>query len=308
MDQNRQTLAPRQPAGQPVAANLRNAAFRRRMPLARRLRLARLEAAVTRLSTVLMAGFFVIQTMLVWLLAERGGIRSDAWIGPVAIGVTLVGIKIFLDDQDKEIDAGTLREVVSQHLELSGIRDHSVARMLDAAVECRVRLDVSQVETGQKVGTSASEVLVRIDNWFDAIGTLARRVDRLLAEAAVSASQHAAQIPRVQALQVRAEQTKDAALAAQIRRTIQGIEAQLKSADDLAALAERGYLRLESSVSELQTISSNFAQMQSRGEDIADGLGLDDGIKYACDQIENYLRAVERLETAGSFRSERPTS
>lgn len=267
-----------------------------RTNLARRLKWARLDAASGRASTIVLCVFFVVQATAIGWISQKWMIPATAWIAVLGIGAALVGVKIYLDARDEPIEETELRQLLLAHVGTIGRSDPAMAALLDTAVDCRVRLESGhEVAAGSNAATAAA-LMLRIDSWFDRVCDLAGRLEGLRARSEASNMRQAEQRLRIKTLQDRAGRADDPLLDAQIRRTVEGITAQIEAADDLASMAERGYLRFESSVAELDAVTSKFALMLSRGEDLADASGLDEGIRTACDQIDGYLRAADRIE------------
>lgn len=264
--------------------------------LARRLFRARLLSALGRISTMLLAMFFVVQAFVLGWLSEKLSLPSSLWMMAVLIGFALIVTKSWLDAGDEAIEDDTLRAMLIAHVAKGARADPMVLPLLATAVDCRVRLESGRHSAAGGNAASASALMKRIDGWFDRVCDLAARVADIRGRSADANARQALQRERIRELKTRAGKVDDPLLDAQIRRTVEGIETQMKAAAELSSLAERGFLRFESSVAELDAVTSKFALMLSRGEDLAEASSLDEGIRTACDQIDGYLRAADRVE------------
>ena len=136
----------------------------------------------------------------------------------------------------------------------------------------------------------------RIDRWVWRLGELARRIDAFEADAGAQATLAFELRQRIGELEARAGETPDQRLVAQLRETIAGRRHQLRMAEELDSLTERGGLRLEQAVSALGTIASQLAMVASRGDDLSETSAIAGDIGEEITQIDFLLAAFDRTE------------
>ena len=265
------------------------------IPLTAQLRLAKLEAAFTETWNAAFLGFGLMGAAAYWLAAQTL-LGSSAWLWWLLGAVLFYVYRVMSVYDDPDTERRVLRELMAAHLGLDLLRDKAVHRQVAMAIDYRVKLAALESAAPESSGEPVRETLPRIDRWVWRLGELARRVDAFQADAGAQATLAFELRQRIGELEERARETSDQRLVAQLRETIAGRRHQLRMAEELDSLTERGGLRLEQAVAALGTIASQLAMVASRGDDLAGTSAIAGDIGEEIKQIDFLLAAFDRTE------------
>ncbi len=265
------------------------------IPLSAQLRLAKLEAALTDTWNSAILGSSVIGAAAYWLTAQTlfGSGAGLWWLFGAALFYVYRVMSVY---DDPATEGRMLRELMAAHLGLDRLRDKAVHRQVAMAIDYRVKLAALESVQSENSGELVRETLPRIDRWVWRLGELARRVDAFQADAGAQATLAFELRQRIGELEERAGATPDQRLVAQLRETIAGRRHQLRMAEELDSLTERGGLRLEQAVAALGTIAAQLAMVASRGVDLSETPDINGDIGEEITQIDFLLAAFDRTE------------
>ena len=270
-------------------------AGRQTVTLRSRIRLARLEHAITRLESAAMIAFTIISTPAAYLLAGIQLIPDDAWIGILLFGLAAEGALILSSMSDPESGTGHVGAMLEAHFGVLGIGDDAIREQVAQAIEYRARMEGVLGGKGRASRGAMSETVAGVDSWLTGIGRLARRLDRFRDDASFQSADKFQLRERIGDLMRRTREATDKKVQRQLRETIAGRKHQLRMIEELENLMDRGELRLEHAVGALGTIYTQVTIIAARGLDEGDAARLASEISDEIDQVNAVLAAMDRI-------------
>lgn len=232
--------------------------------LRRRLRAARIEAALTGPGTALILGGMILVAVLVYVLETRGLMRPGAWLIGLAAGLPVLALKVVFDLSDRADEADLWREVLAAAFGPEMRQDPEVSRQARQAIEFRARLADAEAKAGRAARARIAAFVPRLDPWLEAIVRLAREICAQRGEVTFQSGLATKARSRRAEVEARAGRAGDADLAAEMAATLSGLGAQIASAEGFSRHVETGVLRLEHSVAAFGSVCSNLTLLLAR--------------------------------------------
>jgi hypothetical protein len=265
------------------------------LPLTSRLRLAKLEFAVTRWESAVILALTILGTIATALYPGTLGVREGAWKLILAAGASLTLVQISASFLDRDIDDPLLRRILRDHLGADGLGDEDVRAQVARSVSHRADLEVIMRNARSDAMPILEQVVAGIDQWLERIAKLARRVDELRGQSKVRGDLMGDLDRRISELEQRARLAKDPHTTAMLRQTLAGMQRQLQMLGDAMAHAERGFLTLENAVAMLGTACTRLATSPCFEGNLDDELPSAVDIDGGIEQINAMLAALERV-------------
>lgn len=260
------------------------------LPLRRRLRRLRIEAAVTNLGTAVSGGLVVVVATAAYVLGRRGAIAPDAWLIGLGVGLAVVATKAVADLLDRDDEPTLMRHALVQAFGDSIANDPDLTRMARQGIEQRVRLSQAQARAPGPVARALDPVLAEMDSWLDQLIALARLVARHRTDARFHSGMATLARQRLSSMEARTFDAGTMAIAPRLRQTAGGLAAQLEASGDFTAHVEGLTLQLEHGLSELGAASARIMLAVSQG-DIAAAVGIRRQIEAARKETELAMTA-----------------
>jgi hypothetical protein len=261
----------------------------------RRLRAARQDAALTGTGTAMVAACVILLTVTGYVLQTWGLLRPGAWAWGLGAGVCVLAGKVALDLFDRSADALHWRSVLSDAFGDGMRADAEVARQARLAIEFRTRLADAEGRADRAALRRIEPELSRLDGWLDGIVELARRVAAQRGEAAFQSGLAARARQRRTEIGAKAGATGDPVLAAQLRQTAEGLEAQIRAAEGYVRSVEASHLRLEHAVGSFGAICSQLALLLSESGDADVPAALTNRIGAESADVGRQIRAIGEM-------------
>ncbi len=230
--------------------------------LGRRVRRLRLEGALMSTGNALLIGAIILGGAVTYVLGQNGQVRPDAWQIALMAGLPVLVLKMALDLTDRSGDAELWRSTLVEAFGKGMQADSELTRQARLAVELRTRLADAEARASRGARRAAAPVLARVDTWMDGMVQLARDIAAHRGEVTFQTGIASRARSR------RQEMVKTAAgdaLDAQRQRTIDGLSAQIASAEDYARFVEEGSLKLEHSVAALGAVTGQLTRFLAGG-------------------------------------------
>ncbi len=265
----------------------------------RRLRAARIEAAVTNTGTALVAAAVGIAAVVCYVAQLRGGLQPGTWALVLAGGGAVVLCKAVFDFRDRANEGGLWRVLLIQEFGEDMRKDSEAARLARLAIEFRVRLSEAEAKALRPLPPQVSALLPQVDTWLDLIVGLARKVASLRGEARFQAGVAAQAKDRVALIEAQARAASDPVQAGRLAETARGLSAQVRAFDGFNLYVADAHLRLEHAVGAFTAACSQLGLDLARGAEVGGAatpvsqIGAQIGSQMA--QTEQSLVAIETL-------------
>jgi len=266
----------------------------RKLKLSTRFRLAKLESAILSPGLAAFAGLGIFG--LVWQHGATGfDVAPPIWITMQLWWAFMAGGFAVITYRNKDNDAGILKDLLEDDLHAGELRDEDLALQIRLAVGYRTALEATLRTGGRDNPPYIADTLVRLDDWLSGLGRLARRVDHFRTETAFQAGQIFGLRQRIADLDTRVAEATDKKLIGQLRETIAGRRHQLRLAEELDGLTERGLLSIEHAVASVGTVCAQLALVSTSEHGFSDGADLSRDIGTEIEQVDSILAAFERV-------------
>lgn len=256
--------------------------------LSRRLRTARIEAALTGTANALLLGGTGIAAVACFVAEARGALNPGTWMWVLGSGMIVLAGKVALDLADRAGDDRLWRNLLATDFGTTMREDAAVTTQARMAIEFRVRLALAEARAGRAARARVAALMPRLDGWLDGIVRLARQVSVLRGEARFQSG-----------LALRSRQRRvqieGSGQSAQHAATAAALEDHVAAAEGFARFAEDGLLRLEQAVGAFGAAASQLVLELSRdGADAGHG-GLDARIGQEVAAVEVQLARIGQL-------------
>ena len=266
----------------------------RKLKLSPRFRLAKLESAILSPGLAAFVGLGIFG--LAWQRGEAGfDIALPVWRMIQLWWAFMACSFVVVTYRNGDNDAGILKDLLEDDLHVGELQDEDLARQIRLVVGYRTALEVSLRTGGRDNPAYIADTLARLDDWLSGLGRLARRVDHFRTETAFQAGQIFDLRQRIADLNARVAETTDMRLIGQLRETIAGRRHQLRLAEELDGLTERGLLSIEHAVASVGTVCAQLALVSSSEHGLSDGADLSRDIGTEIEQVDVILAAFERV-------------
>jgi hypothetical protein len=267
---------------------------------------ARIEWALTGTGTALLLGGVIIVSVLAYIAGERGMMRPEAWVYGLAAGLGVLVLKVVGELLERGEEAGLWRDVLTAEFGPDMRQDAEVSRLARQVIEFRVRLADAHAKAEAAERRRIAPNLSGLDVWIDGIVRLAREVSALRAEASFQSGLATRARSRRKEVQGQATGSTDHELARQMERTVEGLGAQIATAEDVSRFVESGLLKLEQSVAAFGAACSQLVLALKRGFG-TDGV-TDIGTKMADEigVIERQIAMIENVAVQLALPESRP--
>lgn len=271
---------------------------KRNISVRNRIRLARLEFAVTRWESAAMIALTVISTPGARLLAAIQLLPDAAWLAVLVFGIAAEVLLVLSSMADADAGIDFVGEALRRHFRVTGLVDILLHGHVLRAMEYRTRLE--SVLGGRRRASrgAMSGTVTQVDRWLDGICQLARRLDDFRDEVTFQAGDKTHLLNRIADLDGRAAGTANHKVKRQLRATVTGLRRQLRTIEELEGLIERGLLRLEHAIGALGTIYTQITILAARGMEADDAARLADEISEEVGQVDAVLAAMDRVYDA----------
>lgn len=222
--------------------------------LRRKLRAARIEAALTQTGTALLLGFVLVAAAAAYVAGLRGLVLPSAWIIALGAGLPVVAGKMALDALDRSGDGARVRQVLSDAFGPDMARDAELSQQARMVIEFRARLAEAEAKSGSAGRRAVAGLVLNLDRWLDGMVRLAHEIAAHRGEAGFQSGLAARARGRHEEITARLP-LADPALATQLRATLDGLSAQIAAAESYARFVETGRLKLEQSVAAFGAVS-----------------------------------------------------
>jgi hypothetical protein len=272
----------------------------RKLKLSTRFRLAKLETAILNPGLAAFVGLGIFG--LVWQQGETAfQIAPSVWLMIQLWWAFMAGSFAVITYRNGDHDPGILKDLLEDDLHVGELRDEDLAQQIRLAVGYRTALEATLRTGGRDYPPYIADTLVRLDDWLSGLGRLARRVDHFRTETAFQAGQIFDLRQRIADLDTRVAEAIDMKLIGQLRETIAGRRHQLRLAEELDGLTERGLLSIEHAVASVGTVCAQLALVSTSEHGYSDGANLSKDIGAEIEQVDSILAAFERVH--GGSRS-----
>jgi hypothetical protein len=266
----------------------------RKLKLSTRFRLAKLESAILSPGLAAFVGLGIFG--LVWQYGETGfDIAPPVWLMIQFWWALMGGSFAVAIYRNGDNDAGILKGLLEDDLHVGELRDEDLARQIRLVVGYRTALETTLRAGGRDNPPYIAGTLARLDDWLSGLGRLARRVDHFRTETAFQAGQIFDLRQRIADLDARVAEATDMKLIGQLRETIAGRRHQLRLAEELDGLTERGLLSIEHAVASVGTVCAQLALVSTSEDGLSDGTDLNRNIGTEIEQVDTILAAFERV-------------
>ncbi len=235
----------------------------------RRLRAARIEAAVTNAGTALLAGGTGIAAVVCYVAEVRGWLHPGTWAVVLAGGGVVTPCKAYFDFRDRSTDGELWRQILIREFGDDMRRDNEAAKLARLAIEFRVRLSEAEAKAAPALVRQVAVPLPRVDDWLDLIVGLAQKVASLRGEARFQAGIAGRARQRVADIEAQARVARDPAQASRLGETARALSAQVRAFDGFNQYVDDGYLRLEHAVGAFSAACSQLVLELARDDGAA---------------------------------------
>ena len=267
----------------------------RNLSLGTRIRLARLEHAVTRLESAAVIAMTIIAAPSAYLLGGTAMISHDVWIGILLFGLAAEGVLIWASLSEPASNAIGVGEMLGADLGVRSLQDDAIRGQLTRAIEYRAGIEVGLSGKGRALRAAMAETVAGVDSWLSGIVRLAKRLDRFRDAATLQSADKFELRERIHDLEKRAGEAADKRVQGQLRETMAGRRHQLRLIEELESQMERGELQLEHAVGALGTIYAQITIFAARGMDHGDAAGLAHEISDEIGEVDAMLVAMDRV-------------
>lgn len=263
----------------------------------RRLRAARIEAALTNTGTALLTGATGVVGVICFVGELRGSLNPGTWALVLALGAAVTLCKAFFDFRDRSNEGALWRYILIHEFGNDMRHDGEVSRLARLAIEFRARLSAAEASASPTHAEKVTTLLPRVDNWLDQIVGLARKVASLRGEARFQAGLAARAKDRLAQIAAQTREAKDPAQEGQLIETARALSAQVSAFDGFNRYVEDGCLRLEHAVGAFTAACSQLVLELSRGEEGMTAVQGTEPGKIAA-QIGNDMAETEKVFNA----------
>lgn len=263
----------------------------------RRLRAARIEAALTNTGTALLTGATGVVASICLVGELRGSLNPGTWAMVLALGTAVTLGKAYFDFRDRSNEGGLWRSILIREFGDDMRSDGEAARLARLAIEFRVRLSEAEASADPAHAQNVITLLPRVDDWLDQIVGLARKVAALRGEARFQAGLATRAKDRLAQIAAQARSSTGSAHEGQLLETARALSAQVNAFDGFSRYVDDGFLRLEHAVGAFTAACSQIVLELSRGDK---GLTAETGTAPAriFVQIGNEMAETDRLFAA----------
>lgn len=254
--------------------------------LRRKLRAARIEAALTQTGTALLLGFVLVAAAAAYVAGLRGLVLPSAWAIALGAGLPVVAGKMALDALDRSGDAARVRQVLSEAFGPDMAQDTELSRQARMVIEFRARLAEAEAKSGSVGRRSVAGLVLHLDRWLDGMVRLAHEIAVHRGEASFQSGLAARARARCSEISARLTGA-DPFLVAQLQATQEGLIAQIAAAEGYARFVESGRLKLEQSVAAFGAVSGEVGRALS-------GAGTAESATALFQRIGEEVGVVER--------------
>ena len=263
----------------------------------RRLRAARIEAALINTGTALLIGATGVVAAICLVGELRGSLNPGTWALVLVLGTAVTLCKAFFDFRDRSNETVLWRAILIREFGNDMRSDGEAARLARLAIEFRARLSAAEASASPTHAEKITTLLPRVDDWLDQIVGLARKVASLRGEARFQAGLAARAKDRLAQIAAQTRAAKDPTQEGQLIETARALSAQVSAFDGFNRYVEDGCLRLEHAVGAFTAACSQLVLELSLGEDERKaGQGTEPGRIVA--QIGNEMAETEKVFTA----------
>ena len=198
----------------------------------RRMRAARIDAALTNTGTAALAGATGIAAVICFVGEGRGWLNPGTWAIVLALGAAVTSCKAVFDIRDRSNESALWRSILIREFGDDMRSDGEASRLARLAIEFRARLSATEANATPIHAKKLTALLSRVDEWLDLIVGLARKVASLRGEArfqAALAARTKERLSQLKAAQARA--TTDPAQAGRLAETRLALSAQVNAFD-----------------------------------------------------------------------------
>ena len=227
-------------------------------PLRRRRRHARFAAALTGTGSALLLGFVLVASAASFVLGRHGVLAPGAWQIALGAGLAVFVLKATLDIALPPVDTTQLRQILADGFGTTMAQDAELTRQARMAIEFRARLADAEARARRSARHRLAAPLQRIDDWLDAIADLARQIAARSGEAAFQTGLAARARDRRRQLAASLD-TADTGLRADTQRALEGLDAQIATAEGYGQFIAAGRLALETAVAEYGAVTGQLA-------------------------------------------------
>ncbi len=263
----------------------------------RKLRAARIEAALTNTATAFMIGATGIVAVACFVGEFRGLLNSGTWELVLALGAGITLSKAVFDFRDRSNESDLWRTILIQEFGDEMRNDAETARLARLAIEFRARLSEAEASTHRTHARKVTALMPRVDDWLDQIVALARKVASLRSEARFQAVLATRSKERLSQISAQARAASDLPQEGQLLETGRSLSAQVNAFDGFNRYVDDAYLRLEHAVGAFTAACSKLVLELSRDdEDATAEAGMERG-KIAV-QIGQEMAETRRIFAA----------
>ncbi|MCA9972688.1 MAG: hypothetical protein KC425_20860 [Anaerolineales bacterium] len=232
--------------------------------------------------TALGVGFFdtLSSWWWVWLL---GGALAEA--GLVYSSIT-----------DPKFGERIAAHMLRREFEPERLRDPRLQQQIKEALEYRGRIEESIRGRGDSlIKDELTQTGVQIDEWLEHIYGLARRIDRYRQEEKRLLRDLQVAQGRIRELRAEMGEEQDTAVKNQMAMTLQALQRQVDTLENLANTIQRAELQLENTLTSLRTIYSQSMLVEAKDIDSSRARRLRHEITEEVTELNDILVAMDEV-------------
>lgn len=169
-----------------------------------------------------------------------------------------------------------------------------IQKQIDKALDYKTQIDrIVRQTSNHEAGTRLGELAKQVDDWVEAIKDLAHRVEYFQNDPLIQ--KDLAAVPRtIQTLETRLANEAEEPNRNELERTLQNLQKQRASLEQLGNMVKRAEIQIESTLSALGTIYSQVLTQQSTNH-IADYSQLSANVNEEVHRLQDQLEALQEI-------------
>lgn len=217
-------------------------------------------------------------------------------------GLLAEGALIASSLSDPKFNEKVINKVLRRDYKPERLKDEYLQTRIKEALDYRSRIDAAARDRSDSVlRDELLETLNQIDDWLENIYDLALKIDRYQQEAAIVERDHKRAASRLKQLKQEYETARHPSVKQQIEITIEGLQRQLQTLDNLESTIKRARLQLENSLTHLGTIYSQTMLVEAKDIDRARARRLRQEIADEVTELNDILVAMDDVYATDAF-------
>lgn len=217
-------------------------------------------------------------------------------------GLVAEGALIASSLSDPKFSEKVIAKVLRRDYKPERLKDKYLQTRIKEALDYRSRIDAAARERSDSVlRDELLQTLNQIDDWLENIYDLALKIDRYQQEATIVERDHKRAESRLTQLKQEYETARHPSVKQQIEVTIEGLQRQLQTLDNLQSTIKRARLQLENSLTHLATIYSQTMLVDAKDIDRARARRLRQEIADEVTELNDILVSMDDVYATDAF-------